>query len=95
MENILDQVKSLLEDKLTFDGSDEELKEHMKEKYDNLYNNYKAIYNMTCEGNMDLVKLKYMLTMLNKINNNEISEYDASVKVGEKLVDEYVKPNLK
>ena len=35
-----------------------------------------------------------MVSMAAKVRNNEISEHDASVKVGQVLVDEIVKPQL-
>ena len=33
--------------------------------------------------------------MMSKVQNNELSDHDASVQVGQVLVDKYVKPNLK
>ena len=32
--------------------------------------------------------------MIKQVKSNSISEHDASVKVGQRLVDEYVKPKL-
>ena len=43
---------------------------------------------------MDMNRLKFMLNMINKVNNNEITEHNASVQIGEKLVNEYVKPMI-
>mgnify|MGYP001468532887 CR=1 FL=1 len=95
MTDILKAVEKIIDYKKKFNGSTEEFTSKMKEEFPDLSNNQKAIFKMTCNGEMEIPKLKYMLSMVNKINKKEISEYDASVKVGEKLVDEYVKPNIK
>jgi len=63
-------------------------------EYKDLYEGYPSIFKMACEGNMDFVRLKYMLQMIDRVKHNEISEHDASVDVGQKLVDEIVKPDL-
>ena len=41
---------------------------------------------------MDINVLTYMINQAKNIKNNKISQEDASVKIGEKLVDTYVKP---
>ena len=48
-----------------------------------------------CIGGMDIERLTYMINMVKKVKSNEISDHDASVKVGERLVDEFVNPKLR
>ena len=58
---------------------------------------YPAIINVIKRNdfNIDgLDRLDYMLKMALKVNNNNISEHNASVKIGQRLVDEIVKPQL-
>ena len=43
----------------------------------------------------DINRLSYMLDMASKVKNNAILEHDASVAVGQRLVDDIVKPQLK
>jgi len=62
--------------------------------FKDLFEIYPSIFKMAWEGNMDFVRLKYMLEMIDKVKQNKISEHDASVDVGQKLVDEIVKPDL-
>ena len=66
----------------------------MKIKYKFLYDNYQTIFNISITENFDLDRLIFMLTMANKVKCNELSEHDASVKVGEELVHNIVKPQL-
>lgn len=63
--------------------------------FENLYNDefkaYPIIFYKTCvDHEFDLNKLEYMLDMISQIKKKTISEYDASVKVGQRLYKEYV-----
>lgn len=42
----------------------------------------------------DMNRLNYMVSMAIQVKNKEIKEHDASVKVGQVLVDDIVKPQL-
>lgn len=45
--------------------------------------------------NMDgVIRLEYMINMAEKVENKEMKEHDASVAVGQVLVDDIVKPSL-
>jgi hypothetical protein len=66
----------------------------LKNKYDDFKTENKNIFNLTVQGHMDINKFKFMINMKKKVLSNQISEHDASVKVGEKLVNEFVKPHI-
>ena len=66
----------------------------MSSKYDYLYTNYKSIFMMSMSDKYDYNRLSMMVNMANSVKNNDISEKDASVKVGQVLVDDIVKPQL-
>ena len=74
--------------------SDSKFKTNMKEEYSFLFNNYEPIFNISCSQSYDYRRLASMLGLAVKVNNNELSEHDASVQVGQILVDEIVKPQL-
>ena len=42
----------------------------------------------------DLTPIRTMLTMLDKMGQNSISQHQASIVVGQRLVDKYVTPKL-
>lgn len=46
-------------------------------------------------SNQDLTPIRTMLAMLDKIAEGQISSHQASIIVGQKLVDRYVKPQLR
>ena len=39
-------------------------------------------------------RLKYMIDMARRVQKKDIAEHDASVAVGQRLVDDIVKPQL-
>lgn len=69
--------------------------EQLKDEYHEFNDSYPAIFKMTCDGTMDINRLRFMLNMKNNIDNNQITEHNASVEVGQLLVDEIIKPQLK
>lgn len=76
----------------------EDFKQKMREMFKDLAEDFPGIFDKTIKGEFEnpneLRKLHMMLNMVNKVKNNDISEHDASVAVGQHLVDEYVKPQL-
>ena len=52
--------------------------------------NFGSIFKIVNSGNMDIDKLTYMIEMVKKIENNKISEYNASVEVGKVLVKDFI-----
>ena len=58
---------------------------------------YPSIINVIAnkQFNMDgVIRLEYMINMAEKVENKEMKEHDASVAVGQVLVDDIVKPSL-
>lgn len=67
----------------------------VKQHHADFIEQYPTIYQKLKDNTLDEEKIQYMLDMLTDINSKTVSEFDASVKVGQKLVDHYVTPNLK
>ena len=74
--------------------SKENFKLIMKTKYEYIFKNHEAIFNICLSDKYDSNRLKFMLTMANQVRSGGISEHDASVKVGSELVENIVKPQL-
>ena len=64
----------------------------MKEKYPVFSEKYPEIFKQAIMGTLDMGMFKYMLIMLKQMESGSITEHNASVKVGQVLVDKYVKP---
>jgi hypothetical protein len=66
---------------------------NMKTKYEYLFNNSNTLFNNCMNGSINNSQLDYMLAMIDKVNGG--GDYNtASIAVGQKLVDIYVKPML-
>lgn len=74
--------------------NEEELDIIVQKDYHSFIEQYPTIYKKIKDNTLDEDKFTYMLDMLSKVNNKEMTEFNASVDIGQKLVDHYVKPNL-
>ena len=74
--------------------SQTEFEEKMVNEYSYIKNNFASIYTQCISGHMDLNVITYMINQAKQIQKNKLSNHDASVNVGQKLVDTFIKPNL-
>ena len=101
-DNILVEIKSLNSECKDFeknkgihkDLSKKEFNLKMQHKYSNLFNNFSSIFQQCVNNVMDIEVITFMINKAKEVQKNKLSNYDASVKVGEKLVDKFIKPNL-
>ena len=93
-KNILNDYNQFINKKDFKNLKYNEFKKLMEEKYTDFMKENNAIFTQCISGNMDIKILSYMITQAKQIQKNKISNYDASVKVGEKLVDTFIKPKL-
>jgi len=94
VDKIWEEAQKIIELKKKNKLTQESFENEMALECDYLNTKFPFIFKMVCGDNADLKKLKFMLENITSIKNNRISEHDASVKVGQLLVDEYVKPKL-
>ena len=69
-------------------------KQELKMEYAFFEINNPAIFNISLSPSYNFDRLKKMLILANKVKTDQLSEHDASVQVGQILVDEVVKPQL-
>jgi len=70
--------------------------QHFENIYGNFKKKYPTLYTKACSDNkMDLDNLTFMLEMLNKMNTDNVTQYDASAEVGQLLYDKYIHDNIK
>ena len=73
----------------------EEFKDKMISDHKKLFDTQNFIFNRAVSGELDPTVFSYMITKAKEIQRNKISNHDASKDVGQKLVDTFIKPNLK
>lgn len=65
---------------------------YFEDKYPVFVEKYPMLFKMCCDPTRDIEKVYYMIDMIDQIEKNKMTEHIASVNVGQKLFDEYVKP---
>jgi hypothetical protein len=93
-KEILETVKNIQKDTDNSELPFDKLKPTLEKKYPEFSLQYPSIFYSTLEGKMDLTTLEYMVGMADQVNNKSKTQHDASVEVGQKLVDQFVKPAL-
>ena len=73
-------------------NKDEEV---LKEEFKDLNEKFPTIFSKVVDGTMEMGRLKFMLKMIRDIENQKISKHQASIVVGQELVDNIVKPQMK
>ena len=91
---ILETVKQIKTDTDKLDLPFDKLKTTLEKKYPDFSLRYPSIFYSTLEGKMNLTTLEYMVGMASQVNDKSKTQHDASVEVGQKLVDDFVKPFL-
>ena len=86
--------KKYIETKNSIGFSKNEFTNEMKKEFNELFEGMASVFNISLSDSYDYNRLKYMFEMSNKVRNNDITEHDASVKVGQVLVDKIVKPQI-
>jgi hypothetical protein len=67
---------------------------HFSDEYPQFKKKYPGLFDMACNDKLNKQNLEYMLSMLEKMENEKMSQYDASAQVGTMLYQKYVEPNL-
>ena len=105
----MDKFKDTIEDLLAFLKENMSNKEslfyvdkakflkNIREHFKNTSENLAAIVQVISQDSFNiegLGRLEYMINMSKKVKENDMTEHDASVAVGQRLVDDIVKPQL-
>ena len=70
------------------------IEDHFWEKHEDLMNDYPFLVCQIIEG-ADRSMLDYMLRTIDEIDKGKIDQSEADVEIGQKIVDDYIKPQLK
>jgi S-adenosylmethionine:tRNA-ribosyltransferase-isomerase (queuine synthetase) len=74
----------------------ENKQQYFESKYANFKKKYPKLFEMACSTEaIDISNLDFMLSMLSKIKNENMSQHDASVHVGQFMYDKYIHENIK
>jgi|UniRef100_A0A6C0CW72 hypothetical protein len=66
--------------------------EYFVTKYKTIADEYPMIIKKACDDDFDYAKMFWMIDKKLEVDSQRISQHDASIEVGEVLVDQYIKP---
>ena len=100
---ILSEVKELVKKYDNFNSKNnkniyknhDEFVSAMTTKYQNMATNQTKIFEQCVSGQMNIEIFTYMIKQAKKVQQHKISSHNASIKVGEELVEKFIKPKLK
>ena len=76
----------------------EDIRKTLGTKYPKMADNYPAIFELVFKKEKfwknDISQFENMVKMASRVKDSELSQHDASVKIGGHLVDQFVKPQL-
>lgn len=98
---VLDDVKGMINKinlynskKLYNNLNPNEFVEKLKRDYNKLEENFPSIFEKVLSGTLEYDRLEFMLKMLGEVKTQKLSKHEASVVVGQELVNNIVKPSL-
>ena len=98
IEDLLAFLKENMSDKESlFYVNKSEFLKNIRNHFKNTSDNLSAIIQVISQDSFNLEglgRLEYMIMMSKKVKENDMTEHDASVAVGQRLVDDIVKPQL-
>ena len=94
VEKIIEQLKLHREKKIDKHLSLKNFKVKLEGEFPKLKENFPSIFTKVCEGTLEKERLAFMLKMIGEVKGSKISKHEASVVVGQELVNNIVKPNL-
>lgn len=94
VKEIQNRIKLYDQKKIDRHLGKEEFTDKLKNNYQKLHENFPTIFEKTLLGTLELNRLEFMLKMIGDIKNKKVTKHEASVVVGQELVDNIVKPKL-
>jgi hypothetical protein len=70
--------------------------DYFEKQYANFKTKYPQLYQMACAPDkIDIKTLKYMISMLKRMEETDLTQFDASARVGQMLYDKYIHDQIK
>jgi hypothetical protein len=95
--NLIEKLKRDVPDQESLFNKDRDKYIDILKNLTSINDTYPSIINIIASRNFDMEgvkRLEYMIQMAQKVERKEVKEHDASVAVGQVLVDDIVKPAL-
>jgi hypothetical protein len=87
-----DEIIAIVQTIVGQSGTQKEKHRIFRKSFPEFVEKYPMLFQMACEPDFNMERLVYMLRMRDAVNQQNVSQHQASVSVGENLFQEYVKP---
>ena len=94
VKDMMNRIKLFKEKQIDRHLTELQFSSKLEKQYAKLYENFPSIFAKVMAGTLELPRLQFMLKMIGEIQKNKVSKHEASVVVGQELVDNIVKPSL-
>ena len=94
VKDMMNRIKLFKEKQIDRHLTELQFSSKLEKQYAKLYENFPSIFAKVMAVTLELPRLQFMLKMIGEIQKNKVSKHEASVVVGQELVDNIVKPNL-
>ena len=94
VKDMINRIKLYQDKKIDRHLTELEFSSKLEKDYATLYENFPSIFAKVMAGTLELPRLEFMLKMIGEIKKNKVSKHEASVVVGQELVDNIVKPQM-
>ena len=89
-----DEILSIVNEIQSLDSSISDKKKYIQRKYPLFAEHYPTLLELSLQEDFDIKRLEYMLKLKDAVDNQNMSQHDASVHVGQHLYDKYVKDKI-
>jgi len=88
LRKTIQQIKAMKASSVTY------TKDDIKSGFAEFADNYPGLFDMIMKPNYDEKSLSLMINLLDKMGSGQTSQHQASIKVGQHLMNQYVNPVL-
>ncbi len=91
-----EEIETITEEILSSKMSVDDKQSYFATRYKDFYESYPILFEMCCKPKNpeNTKRLTYMISMLKNIEQNKMTQHIASVNVGQKLYNDFVKPTI-
>ena len=89
-----DEIIDIVEKIAQYKGSSKDKQRVFRKTYPDFVEKYPVLFEMSTQEGFDINRLKYMLSLRSRVEQSNLSQYDASARVGQMLYDSYVKDKI-
>lgn len=87
-----DEIIAIIQTIVSQSGTTKEKQRIFRKSFPDFVEKYPNLFQMSCEPDFNVERLTYMLRMRDAVEQQKVTQHQASVSVGENLFQEYVKP---